>query len=630
MNRCYLFLLGVLIWGLSLRAPAQGTAFSYQGRLSDAGSPSNGSYDIRFGIYDAVTNGARFGPWLTNSFVPVSNGLFTVTLDFSTNIFNGTNWWLELGVRTAGVGSFTALFPRQPILPTPYAIFAISASNLLGSLSAGQVSGTSTNQVIFTNVNNTFAGNGAGLTSLNASQLNSGTVADQRLSSNVALLNTNQTFTGTNVFTGNNNFTGANNFTGVNNFTNTGNRFTGSFFGNGNVGWDAFPGPTVQAVFNHGYLLTNAQLTTVILPLTPASSESTNVGYIVRVSGGGVGGWMIGLNAGQSVLGNLSSYRNSFLLPTGAGDWRRLTSSADSTRMYAGANGSPAVHVSFDYGHTWNSTVASGNGPFSVACSAVGNVVYAAGYGGPLQRSLNGGQDWGNLTGNSNWTAVACSADGSNYLAGASAGGLVHTKGNSPPDSGNWTAVACSGDFNNLAASINGTVYYSTSAGVSWSSSSLAGMCNTLAASVNGLNLIAAYNGGVAVSTNFGATWKSSAPVAGNWTALAASSDCTHIIAGVSNGLLYASANFGASWTALTTSNQFWSSATCSADGSIFAAASRTIGSVSGDIFYSTGNNRAVATTNSVVGSQGTAVELQYIGNGKFMPISSVGNLWAN
>lgn len=623
MNRRFLFLLGLLLLGLSLRAPAQGTAFSYQGRLSDAGAPANGGYDIRFGIYDAVTNGTRFGPWLTNSAVPVSNGLFLVTLDFGTNIFNGTNWWLDLGVRKTNNVSFTGLFPRQPVLPVPYAIFAISASNVLGAVSAGQVSGVSTNPVTFTNVNNTFSGNGAGLTSLNGSQITTGTVADQRLSTNVALLNTNQTFTGTNIFTGNNQFTGANNF------TNTGNRFTGSFFGNGNVGWDAFPGPTVQAEFNHGYLLTNSQFTTVMLPPTPAISDSTNIGFIVRISGGGVGGWMAGLNAGQSIFGNLASYRNSLLLPTGAGDWRRLASSADSTRMYAGANGSPGVFSSYDYGHLWNSTVVSGSGPFFVACSADGNVVYAAGNGGPLQRSLNTGLTWSSLTGNSNWTAVACSADGSNYIAGASSGALVRTKGISPAN-GNWTAVACSGDFTNLAASISSTVYYSTNAGASWSPSGINGTCNALAASVNGFKLVAAYNGGIAVSTNFGATWKTNAPAGGNWTALAASSDCSRIIAGVSNGLLYASANFGATWTALTSTNQFWSGAACSADGSIFAAATRTIGSINGDIFYSAGSSRAVATTNSIVGSQGCAVELQYLGNGRFMPISSAGTLWAN
>ena len=60
---------------------AQGTAFMYQGRLSDGGSPANGNYDLRFTIYDStnVPGTVIAGP-LTNSATAVSNGLFTVNL----------------------------------------------------------------------------------------------------------------------------------------------------------------------------------------------------------------------------------------------------------------------------------------------------------------------------------------------------------------------------------------------------------------------------------------------------------------------------------------------------------------------------------------------------------------------
>ena len=37
-----------------------------------------------------------------------------------------------------------------------------------------------------------------------------------------------------------------------------------------------------------------------------------------------------------------------------------------------------------------------------------------------------------------------------------------------------------------------------------------------------------------------------------------------------------------------------------------------------------------VLTTNGISGSQGSAVELQYLGNGQFMPVSSTGVIWAN
>src|SRR5207247_2181356 len=47
-----------------------------------------------------------------------------------------------------------------------------------------------------TNAANSFAGNGAGLTSLNADNLTSGTIPDARLSANVALLSGPQTLSG--------------------------------------------------------------------------------------------------------------------------------------------------------------------------------------------------------------------------------------------------------------------------------------------------------------------------------------------------------------------------------------------------------------------------------------------------
>ncbi|HXY18115.1 MAG TPA: hypothetical protein VEH48_01685, partial [Candidatus Nitrosopolaris sp.] len=57
---------------------------------------------------------------------------------------------------------------------------------------------------VFSNSGNSFTGNGAGLTSLDAGNISSGTLNDSRLSSNVALLNG----TGPQTFTGNDQFSG--------------------------------------------------------------------------------------------------------------------------------------------------------------------------------------------------------------------------------------------------------------------------------------------------------------------------------------------------------------------------------------------------------------------------------------
>ena len=49
---------------------------------------------------------------------------------------------MEVGVKTNGVGSYTVLTPLQALTPTPYAMFANTASNVLGVVPAAQLSGT--------------------------------------------------------------------------------------------------------------------------------------------------------------------------------------------------------------------------------------------------------------------------------------------------------------------------------------------------------------------------------------------------------------------------------------------------------------------------------------------------------
>src|SRR5271157_3809564 len=91
-------------------AVAQGTAFSYEGRLNEGGGPANGIYDFQFAVYDSTnTPGNLIAGPLTNAATGVTNGLFAVTLDFGPGIFSGSNYWLQLGVRTNGGVSFTTL-----------------------------------------------------------------------------------------------------------------------------------------------------------------------------------------------------------------------------------------------------------------------------------------------------------------------------------------------------------------------------------------------------------------------------------------------------------------------------------------------------------------------------------------
>lgn len=156
-------------------ALGQVTAFTYQGRLNDNAGPANGHYDFQFVLFNQSQLGNPVGPTLTNANVTVTDGLFTTILDYGSGIFTGTNYWLEISVRTNGNGAFTGLGPRQAITPTPYAITA-------GSVANGGLPAVYTNVVNFNNTNNNFSGsftgNGSGLTGVWKIGGNAGTAND--------------------------------------------------------------------------------------------------------------------------------------------------------------------------------------------------------------------------------------------------------------------------------------------------------------------------------------------------------------------------------------------------------------------------------------------------------------------
>jgi hypothetical protein len=56
---------------------AQGTAFSYQGRLNNGGAVAGGSYDLAFTLFNTNASGVASAGPVTNSAVAVTNGLFT-------------------------------------------------------------------------------------------------------------------------------------------------------------------------------------------------------------------------------------------------------------------------------------------------------------------------------------------------------------------------------------------------------------------------------------------------------------------------------------------------------------------------------------------------------------------------
>jgi hypothetical protein len=154
-------------------AQAQGTAFTYQGQLSSSNSPASGNYDFTFALFNTnSTNTGQIGSTLTNLDVGVTNGLFTVTLDFGS-VFAGNATWLAIGVRTNGGAGFTALNPLQELAPAPYAFCApnarsVAGTNITGTISLAQLpAAVVRNDGTDVTLSGTFSGNGGGLTNLN-------------------------------------------------------------------------------------------------------------------------------------------------------------------------------------------------------------------------------------------------------------------------------------------------------------------------------------------------------------------------------------------------------------------------------------------------------------------------------
>src|SRR5262245_55832846 len=137
---------------------AQTTAFTYQGSLTDAGSPANNNYDLQFKLFDTPTvgTGTQAGATLVRNPVVITAGAFSVTLDFGASVFDGSERYLEIGVRPAGnANAYTLLGPRQPITSTPYAIRSLTAGNALqlgGVAASGFIQNTTTQQTADFNI----------------------------------------------------------------------------------------------------------------------------------------------------------------------------------------------------------------------------------------------------------------------------------------------------------------------------------------------------------------------------------------------------------------------------------------------------------------------------------------------
>lgn len=97
---------------------ASETAITYQGQLRQNGAPYNGTPDMQFRLWSALTGGYTFPSVNMLSQVPVQDGLFQVVLDFGDQAFGAQPLYLEVTV------DGTELAPRQLLTAAPRALSA--------------------------------------------------------------------------------------------------------------------------------------------------------------------------------------------------------------------------------------------------------------------------------------------------------------------------------------------------------------------------------------------------------------------------------------------------------------------------------------------------------------------------
>ncbi len=238
---------------------------NFQGKVVNGNGTNvaNGTYTFTFAVYGVSSGGSAI--WTENQSLTVTDGVFQVNLGAVTSLpgsvdFNSDT--IYLGMNFNGDGEMTprirftsvpqafnsdklggvaaSLYARQDaantftadqlVKTTSATAFKIQNSGATTTLLTADTTGVGSLTVgVALNANSTLVvggqlsasggivttntsinagtgiitGNGSGLTTLNASNLSSGTVSDVRLSSNVALLDrADQTFTSRNVFTG--------------------------------------------------------------------------------------------------------------------------------------------------------------------------------------------------------------------------------------------------------------------------------------------------------------------------------------------------------------------------------------------------------------------------------------------
>lgn len=603
---------------------ASGQSFTYQGKLTVNGMPANGSYDLRFRLFDSSAGGTQQGGNSTADDVSVTGGIFTVELEFGPGAIAPGLRWIEMEVRPgASTDAYHLLGPRQKITEAPYSTLAIrSMSSEFADAS---------------NDSNTVGG----ISPLLFIQEGDARLSDARPplpgASNYVQTSPATPQSGSFDVLGNGKVGSSFSVLGatfLNSSLSVGGLITGNGSGltnvPGTIAWQFVSGTSQQAQVNKGYLLDNTAQVAVTLPTSPIAGD------IVRVSGMGSGGWKITQNAGQIIQGVTAIISGAVWTPRDSTrTWQAVASSADGTKL-AAVVFFGSIYTSTDSGATWTPRANSQNWS-SIASSSDGVKLVAAINGGSIHTSIDSGVTWVPRPFNGPVVSVASSADGTKLVLAAGNGG-IHTSN----DSGAtwtlregtrfWSQVASSSDGTKLVATARDAsaqwhIFTSVDSGVTWLDRiSIPQAWAAVASSSDGTKLIAAIfnNGQIYTSSDSGVTW-TPRENSRNWRSVASSADGTKLVAVADNSQIYWSATSGLIWVP-SDNARAWQSVASAADGSKLVALE-----VNGRAYTSTPSATPVTSTTLgtgfIVGGQYTSIELQYIGGGRFIPLSHEGTI---
>ena len=117
--------IAILLFGVTLATYSQTRTLTYQGKLTDNAQPANGNYLFQFKLFDDANN--QVGSTVTDLSATVTDGIFSVLLDFGPTAWTGPNRLLEISVRHTVSEPYVTLNPRQNVTSSPYATRSRSA-----------------------------------------------------------------------------------------------------------------------------------------------------------------------------------------------------------------------------------------------------------------------------------------------------------------------------------------------------------------------------------------------------------------------------------------------------------------------------------------------------------------------